>query len=391
MTRLRYLLLALLLSLLPACATSPGGTGATPTETTSAGSPAPTMPSASPAETPAGSPAAGAAGKVVVYTPFPEITANELAEAFTKKTGIQVEQVLEGTTKVFGRLRAEKNHPRCDVWYGGGGMIPFMTATKDGLLEPYKPKGYEDLPPARGNLIVRDADWNWVGMGVIALGYAYNPQKLKEDEIPKTWDELADPKWKGQIEMWDPAESGTAMLFLESALLRHIEDGAGEEAGWEYLTKFFGNLKRYTREGKPAFSVARGETLIGIHFEHQVLEFLAEQSRDAQVADVQKNIHWYLPPDSPVIVDPIALVKGGPNPEAGKAFIDFCMSPEGQKIVNRFFFSMDPKMPPPANLPGVTMDDLMQKAQKLDPVWMAENYDPIRKKWQNDVEATAEE
>ncbi|MGE0489445.1 MAG: ABC transporter substrate-binding protein [Vulcanimicrobiota bacterium] len=323
--------------------------------------------------------------KVVVYTPFPEITAKELKDAFEAKTGIEVVQVLEGTTKVFGRLRAEKSRPKADVWYGGGGMIPFITAADEGLLEPYKPKGWEDMPETRGNLILRDPEFRWVGMSVIALGYAYNPQVTKEEELPKTWDELADPKWKGKIEMWDPGTSGTAMLFLDAALLRHINSGAGEEAGWEYLTAYWKNLKPYTVEGKPAFNVARGETAIGLHFEHQVLEFFEEQS-GGQVSGASDNIKWTLPKDSPVVVDPIALVKGGPNSENGKKFIDFVMSPEGQQIVNKFFFPIDKNLPPPPKLEGWTIDRLEEHAQKLDPKWMAENYDRIRKKWQNEVE-----
>ncbi|MBI3927965.1 MAG: extracellular solute-binding protein [Armatimonadetes bacterium] len=330
--------------------------------------------------------------KVVVYTPFPETTARELARAFEEDTGIEVQQVLEGTTKVFARLRAEKNYPRADVWYGGGGMIPFIAATRDGLLEPYKPAGWETMPEKRGNLILRDAEWHWVGMSVIALGYAYNPQITAEQELPASWDDLADPRWKGHIEMWDPASSGTAMLLLDAALLRYIHSGQGEEKGWEYLTELYKNLKPYTVEGKPAFSVARGHTKIAIHFEHQVLEFLEEQSGgEARVEGTLENIRWMLPPDSPVIVDPIALVKGAPHPENAKKFIDFIMSPRGQKIVNRFFFSIDPSLPPPPGLGDVTLKDLEQKAQELDPVWMAEQYDAIRKRWQNEVEATSKD
>ena len=335
--------------------------------------------------------ASSGAGKVVVYTPFPFLTANALAEAFTRKTGIEVEQVREGTSKVFARLRAERYHPRADVWYSGGGMIPFMTAAREGLLEPYKPTGFEGTPVSRGNLVVRDPEWRWVGMAVLALGYCYNPQKLSERDLPRQWSDLVDPKWRHQLEMWDPAESGTSVLFLEAALLRAVEAGQGEEAGWKYLTAFFGNLKRYTREGTPAFAVARGESLIGIHFEHQFLEFLAEQAGDTQVADVQANLRWYLPPSSPVLSDPAALVKGGPNPEAGRKFIDFLLSTEGQRIVNRFCFSIDPSLPPPANLQGITMDELMRKAMKLEPEWMAENYDRVRRTWQDEVEVTAEE
>jgi len=324
--------------------------------------------------------------QVVVYTPFPEITAKELKRAFEEKTGIRVVMVKEGTTKVRGRLRAEKDRPIADVWYGGGGIIPFMAAAEEDLLETYRPKGYEDLPEQRGNLILRDPEYRWVGMCVIALGYAYNPQILPPEEAPKTWDELIEPRFKNQIEMWDPGVSGTAMLFLDSVLMRYKNRGQSEEEGWKYLQGFWQNLKRYTVEGKPAFNVARGSVAIGIHFEHQVLEFVEEQAGGSVAAGGTDNIRWVLPPDSPVTVDPIALIKNGPNPENGKRFIDFIMSREGQQIVNRFFFTIDPDFPPPAGVGDYDLEKLTANAQKLDPEWMAESYDEIRRRWQNEIE-----
>ena len=336
------------------------------------------------------SPFAEKGEEVVVYTPFPEITAKELKRAFEKETNIKVVMVTEGTTKVRGKLRAEKDNPQADVWYGGGGIIPFMNLAEEGLLEPYVPKGWAEMPETRGNLILRDPEFRWVGLAVIALGFAYNPQVLPEDKVPKTWDDLVDPYYKGKIEMWDPGVSGTAMLFLDSVLMRHIQQGKGEEAGWDYLKKYWGNLKGYTVEGKPAFNVARGASPIGIHFEHQVLEFMEEQA-GGSVAGGSDNIRWTLLPDSPVCVDGICLIKGGPNPENGKKFIDFVMSPEGQKIINRFFFAIDEKMPAPAGVGDWSLAKLAEHAQKLDPKWMSENDDAIRKRWQNEIEQIPKE
>lgn len=334
----------------------------------------------------------GGRSKVVVCTPFPDALAIELAKVFQQKTGIEVEQNLDGTTKILARLRIEKRRPRCDVWYSGGGMVPFMTAVREDLLASYTPPALKDLPVKRGNLIMRDSQWRWMALAVVSQGYCYNPKVTPPDQIPKTWDELADPRWKGKIEMWDPAESGTSMLFLEGALQRSIHaPGGSEQAGWKYLAAVFANLKRYTREGKPAFSVARGETGIGLHFENQYLEFLDQQAGGEQLDDTSGNIAWYLPPQSPVMADGIALVKNCPHPENGKKFIDFCLSEEGQKIINRYFFSIYPSMPPPKGLEGVTMDTLMERAMPLDAEWMAANYDRVRQQWQNDIESAAEE
>jgi len=322
---------------------------------------------------------------VMVYTPFPVGTAEGLASAFEKKTGIKVEQIKEGTTRVYSRLRAEKGFPRADVWIGGGGMVPFITAANEGLLEPYVPKGLENLPATRGNLVLRDVEWRWVGAAIIALGYAYNPEKMSESELPKKWEDLADPKWKGEIMMWDPAASGTAMLFLQAALLRSRQETGNDEAGWKFLKAFYANMKRYAEEGPPSLMVSRGEIKIGIHFEHQVLQSLQENKDPQVVQEKMRTLRWTLPPGSPVIVDPIALVKNAPHSENGKKYIDFVMSPEGQAIINEYFFVLDSSFGPPKYL-DYTLADLSARAMAMDVDWMGKSFNPIRTHWQNEVE-----
>lgn len=329
--------------------------------------------------------------RVVFYTPFPDAAALKLAEAFHRKTGIEVDPVLDGTTKILARLRIEKRSPKCDVWFGGSGMIPFMAAAKEDLLDSYVPKAHRDIPYKKGNMVMRDRLWRWLPLDVVSLGYCYNPKILAYEDIPKTWTELADPKWKGQIEMWDPAESGTSMLFLEAALWRCRREDGDESEGWKYLRGVYNNLCRYTREGKPAFSVARGETRIGLHFENQYLEFLDQQAGSDQLKDISQNIAWYLPPESAVLTDGIALIKNCPHPENGRKFIDFCLSREGQRIINRYFFSLDPELGAPEGMKSMTLEDILAKAMPIDIDWMADNYDRVRKKWQNEIEAEAEQ
>ena len=163
-----------------------------------------------------------------------------------------------------------------------------------------------------------------------------------------------------------------------------------EEAGWRYLKAIYANLKRYTVEGKPAFAVARGECQIGLQFESQYLEFLEQQFLNRQLGQGARHLAWYLPEQSPVLVDGIALIKGAPHPQEGRQFIDFCLSLEGQKIINRYFFSINPQLPPPPGLEGIDLETLLERAQPLDPQWMADNYDRVRQRWQNEVEASIE-
>lgn len=324
---------------------------------------------------------------VMVYTPFPAVTARDWAEDFERRTGIHVEQIQESTSRVYSRLRAEKSLPHADVWIGGGGMVPFISAAREGLLEPYQPHTTFPIPEQRGPLVLRDRHWRWVGVTVIGLGFAYNPQVTPQSELPATWDDLGDPRWKDQVIMYDPAASGTAMLFLEAALQRSIRKTGSEAAGWDYLNRFYHNLKRYAGDGPPSMMVSRGEIKIGIHFEHQVLQYL-QQNRDPQaIAHAASSLRWTILPDSPVIVDPIALVHGAPHPDNARRFIDYILSHDGQALINRYFFVVDPSFGPPPYLP-YTMRDMLAHATPLDVDWMGDNFHRILVRWQNDVEVS---
>lgn len=323
---------------------------------------------------------------VMVYTPFPASVAESWIKPFEAATGIRVQQIKEGTTRVYSRLRAEKGHPRADVWIGGGGVVPFIAASQEGLLEPYRPQGWEDMPETRGNLVLRDRDWRWVGATIIGLGFAYNPTVLTPQEVPQRWEDLADPKWRDQILMWDPSSSGTAMLFLQAALMRSIRNTGSEEEGWRYLKAFYANLPRYS-DTPPSLPVSRGEVRIGIHFEHQVLEFLQQSNDPATIAAAQKTLRWTLPPDSPVIVDPIALIHDAPHAENGRRFIDYIASRTGQTLLNRLFFVQDASCGPPRYL-DYTLDQMLAQAMPLDVAWMGSGFNRIRTRWQNEVESS---
>lgn len=333
--------------------------------------------------TPAAPAAAGTPqGTATVYTPHQGTVLDEWGRGFAAANQGRTAQTTRiGTTQLLGRLRAEKANPQADIWIGGGGIVPFITATNEGLLAAYKPKGADVLDTLSPQIVWHDKDWRWTAANLIAMGIVYNPQRIKKEELPKTWDDLADPKWQGRIEMWDPASSGTSAAFIVMNLQR-----LGEQKGWDYLKKLYKNVARYTAEGSPAASVARGEVDLGITFEHTALIFRDEAKRTGGNPD---NIAFYLPEKTLVMAEPIALVEKGPNPVAGKAFADYILSPAGQEVLARYGF-MYPVIPGVPTPPGAfyTVKDYYQRAMELDPTWMAQNLDRALKTWKNEVETS---
>lgn len=247
-------------------------------------------------------------GKVVFYNAqagWPQPIA--AAKAFEEKYGIRVDmlQGLRGA-EMIERIRVEvtNNQPTGDiVMMGVTGLVPmskFDVLTGHGPLpneskltqEPWIP---EEVPVFN-----------------VTYGIAVNTNMVSEAEEPKSWKDLTDPKWKGKIlsdEMTVP--SGGQSWFAV------MLDAFGEDFHKD-LAK---NELQYDRSIRDkAKRVARGEFAYSIPFN------LAELS-ELEGLPVKGVIPEEGSPYTPISV---AMIKGGPNPNAAKVFMNYLLSPEGQ-------------------------------------------------------------
>lgn len=103
------------------------------------------------------------------------------AAAFTRETGIKVQQAHKGTGEIGAQLRAEAANPKTDIWWGGTGD-PFLQAAEQGLLEPYRPAYINDLH----DWAVRQyaLSQNMVGgFYTSAIGFGFNTDVLKKKKL----------------------------------------------------------------------------------------------------------------------------------------------------------------------------------------------------------------
>ena len=147
-----------------------------------------------------------AAQKVIVYTSNNSNLNRFVFEAFKKETGIEVEGVEAGSGVVFRRIQSERERPLGDIVWGVSRTL--LRANK-ALLAPYASKN-KDTVPAQ----FRDADDHWIGSNVHILVILQNTKLIPENEGPKSWADLMDPKWKGKVAFTDPANSGSAYSNL---------------------------------------------------------------------------------------------------------------------------------------------------------------------------------
>jgi iron(III) transport system substrate-binding protein len=292
-----------------------------------------------------------------------------LAKQFEKETGNEVNWIRMSSGETLARLRAEKNNPQADVWWGGT-LDPHSAGALDGLTEPYKPSIFEEIDPRFRDPI---GDNLVIGVYVGILGFSVNEEALKSMNlpVPRGWDDLIDPKYKGLIGMANPNTSGTALTMLATQVFLR-----GEDEGLEYMKKLHKNISNYTKSGvAPGVLAGRGEIAIAIIFLHDAVYHAIEGYPVTPIVPVEGTGYE---------IGGLNLVKGAPHPELGKKFIDWVVSAPVQESlasVGSFQLPTNTK----AKVPKESIPIESVKIVDYDFKWVAENGQRIQDRWTREV------
>ncbi|HWG85030.1 MAG TPA: extracellular solute-binding protein, partial [Deinococcales bacterium] len=189
-----------------------------------------------------------------------------VADAFKKETGIDAKFVRLSAGEGLARIRAEKNNPSFDVYFGGTGE-GHSVAFAEKLTTFWKPKAWNDIYDNLKQAVKEE----YIPLYTGALGWAVNDKVLEARKlpVPKTWKDLGEPRYKGLIAMPNPNTSGTAYTMISTLVQIY-----GENQAFDLLKKIHNNVPRngYTRPGAgSAFLAARGEVAIGVTFMHDAV------------------------------------------------------------------------------------------------------------------------
>lgn len=250
-------------------------------------------------------------GKIVLYTSQPERDATQTTTAFKQAyPGVEVEVFRSGTTEVMGKLAAEfaAGQPKADVLLIAD-AASMETLKKDGRLLAYPDARTAGL--AAGSF---DADKTYFGSKLITTGIAVNTAAKSR---PASWAELAAPANKGQIAMPSPLYSGAAAIMLGTMTAR-------SDLGWAFFEKLKADDAVAVRgNGAVLTAVASGEKPYGV-----LVDFMAFNAKAKG-----SPIDFIFPAEGvPAVTEPVAMLKTTQNPAAARAFIDFILSDEGQKL-----------------------------------------------------------
>ena len=305
-----------------------------------------------------GAGAALADGSVTVYTATPQNFIDALVPAFEAKTGTKVEIIKAGSGELLNRLTAEASAPVADVlWSVDGTVVDFNPA----LFEAYQATEADKL--AEG---MKQSDL-WTPFTAVVTTFIVNESKLDGKPVPTSWEMLADPQYDDMISSARVDSSGSAYIQLATVL-----QVFGDEAkGWEVYKGLLGNYVLSESSGAVPRFVNDGELAIGVTLEDGALRYV-EGGGPVQMV--------YASEGTAIAPDAMALIKGGPNTDNGKAFIDFMLSQEGQTIVAeqgrrpvRGDVASNPALKPLSEV----------KSANYDAKWAADNRERLVEEWKN--------
>ncbi len=273
--------------------------------------------------------------QLIIISPHPESIQSEFGDGFEKwyeeQTGKTVEtdwRDAGGTSRNYRFIVSEFDRIPdgigVDIVFGGG-TDNYLRFADMGLLTSYKlpDTQLEKIPQTYHGIPVYDAEHRWYGAVMSSFGIMYNEQLRELHKLPKVtrWDELGDTALISNIGAADPRESGSAHMVYEIILQTH-----GWDKGFALLTKLGANVKKFSAGANEIpRAVVNGDVIYGL-----AIDFYAYSQISVIGAD---KIKYVLPKDGAVVnPDSIAILKGAPNMEVAKKFIEYVLSEQAQKL-----------------------------------------------------------
>jgi phosphoglycerate transport regulatory protein PgtC len=274
------------------------------------------------------------ADTVTVVTSFPKELTSAYKKAYEAKYPSDKLEVLNKNTAAgIAYVREQPVGSRPEVfWVSAPDAFEVLSSakllTKIGIGDPA-------IPQKVGNYPVNDPEGYYRGQALAGYGLMWNTRYMKANALPepKEWSDLVKPVYFGHLAISSPSRSGTTHLTVETIL-----QAEGWNKGWEQLLAICGNSAAITERsfGVPD-GVSNGQFGIGL-----VIDFFGLAAKNSGMP-----VEFVYPSQTAIVPANIGLIEGAKSPEAGKRFIEFSLSEEGQMLL------LDPKISRLPVLPSI--------------------------------------
>src|SRR5574342_479818 len=276
-------------------------------------------------------------GKVVWYSAAALATAQRVAKLFEQAyPGIQVELHRSGSERILQRIMQEAGAGLkiADV-FNSSDVGHYTLLKKKGLLAKYTPAGAERFPQG-----FQDPDGIAFGWRAYLIVISYNTKLVSSADVPKTWKDLLDPKWKGKLVTAHPSYSGSVASYVLALVNLY---------GWDYFKQLAQNKPHMTQSvHDPAQVVASGERMVGANGADYFLYTQKKKGNPIGIVYPQDGL--------PLIVSPSAITNSAPHPAAARLFTDFIYTKEVQQYLadSEALYVPHPEVTYPADRPKLS-------------------------------------
>ena len=306
---------------------------------------------------------------LVVYSPHGTDMLEAYEDAFeAANPGVDVQPIDMGAQDVYDRIRTERANPQASVWWGAP-QVTFALAAKEGLLQAFTPSWADALPAG-----AKDPEGRWYGTYLTPEGFLVNTEAVSEDEMPRDWDDLLDPRWQDRVAIRSPLASGTMRAIWSAMIVRQPTP----EEGFRWLARLDENTKAYSANPTQLYlGLARGNADVTLW-----------NMPDTYLQAEQNGYPFaFVVPESgtPVLVDGIAIPEGAPQRELAERFIEFVTTREALLEQARTYF----RIPARTDLPQDSLPDWIAQTEirAMDLNWaqLAQQEDAWMQRWDEEI------
>jgi iron(III) transport system substrate-binding protein len=249
-----------------------------------------------------------------------------LFDNFTKETGIKVNVINGNAPELVERIKREGERSPADLFMTVDGGV-LNSAKVAGILQPTGSPAIDAAVPAH----LKDKDSYWVGLTTRARVIVYSKERVKPEQL-STYEDLADPKWKGKITV----RSSAAMY--DQSLLASLIAIDGEEKAAEWAQGIVNNLARAPQgnDRDQAKAIAAGISDVCLMNTYSIGQML--YSKDPEEVKAAEQVSVFFPNQKTtgthLNISGVGLVKSSPNKENAIKLVEFLLDLPSQKLLS---------------------------------------------------------
>jgi ABC-type Fe3+ transport system substrate-binding protein len=186
----------------------------------------------------------------------------------------------------------------------------FVRWKEQGALLEFKPQGFEKIDAS-----FKDPSGTFVAININAHTYAYNPNLVKPEDVPRSALDFLNPRFKGKVVSCYPADDDATLYVFYNIVQKY---------GWSYMDRYMANQPNFIQGHLGVVrSIASGENLV-------TFDTIASISMDQKNLGLVQAVAF--PQSDPLPIWPFttAIFKSAPHPNAAKLFLTWYLSPEVQ-------------------------------------------------------------